>query len=118
MKFPKSNTGPRHVLLRIVQSSGLTLEEIMDLGISTETKQRNRVVRILQSLLNSQCIYAINGKYHATEDAVAYAEDLVEMESKKRKVEVVGAPYVRPFNQAPTLKGYTTSLYYGKRGYD
>lgn len=118
MKFPKARTGPRHVLLKIVEHGELSFDEIISFGISTETKQRNKVIRILASLTDAECIYVVKNKYRATEEAAAYAEDVMEMESAKPKTEIVGAPYVKEFWQAGELKGYAKIMYQNKRGYD
>ena len=116
MKFPRAKTSPFVILMNIIRNESMTIEELMKIGQTTETRQRNRVQRNLGSLISAQCIYVVNGRYRPTPDAEAYAADLIEIDEKKKSLDVVGPPYVRPFSDE--MKNYQKTLYLGKRGYD
>lgn len=116
MQFPRANTATRTVLISLVERGPMTIDDLMAIGQTPETKQRNRLVRVLASLCNAGCAIPSKDKFQATEDAIAYAEDLIEMQDKKPKLDFVAAPYFRI--DTPELRGYTKRLYQNKRGYD
>lgn len=116
MQFPRANTATRTVLLSIVERGAMTIEDLIKIGQTPETKQRNRLQRVLSSLLNAGCLFKSGEKFRATDDAIAYAEDLIEMQEKKPKLNLVAPPYHRI--DTPELTGYEKRLYQNKRGYE
>lgn len=116
MQFPRAKTATRTVLLSIVERGAMTIDELMEIGQIPETRQRNRLQRVLASLSNAGCVLQSGGKFRATEEAISYAEDLLEMQEKKPKLDLVAPPYHRI--DTPELKGYEKRLYQNKRGYE
>jgi signal transduction histidine kinase len=113
MNLPRKDTNGYKILQILHKNGALNIDELLKHLALVSVCRRSWAMESLTSLLKKNLVRMRHDKYYLFEETIALLNDVMEIQSKYERKNIVSAPYHNVFT--PELRNY--NLFANKRGY-